>query len=364
MKPRSISDGGDPQALIEVAARHRQERGEKAAPPESQPPATAAARRGRKAAPAALEAPAAVVERKKRPPQKRVNISTDTVDSHAALEKTAPVARKPRGAQAPGWLARLGAWGIAAAAAGLAVLVLTLDGLHEVPQPMPVTSVRIAFLPGPQLPVAEVLRWVNRFPDHEGLHQPNTWVLDQLAQFLRTLPAVAQVSQIRLVHQPSTDGKKLHRTLQIDLGLRVPVMPTVLTSGERAWVDQEGRILPGILPGPAQHRPLLRGVEQVKPEVVLAALAMWAHLEPQLEPELVTDIVLNETLDERGATGIVLYTRYHNRLIWGDPHEERFGVTAANKVRDLVRTIHCQGDMGRIAVINVRFAQPFYSFRE
>jgi len=366
MTPRALPDGGDPQALIEAAARHRKGRGPAPAPEVApEPPGSRRVRKAEKA-PRAGDEPAvdepALEARKKRPAGRERGVSTDTVDAASAKPGRKP--RTPRPVPVNTWWARLGAWGMAAAAAALAVMVLTVDGVHEVPGPMPVTSIRIGFLPGPQLPVSEVMRWVNEFPGHERLRQPNTWVLDQLADYLRGLPSIAAVQQIKLIHQPAGNGRAMHRIMEIDLGLRQPVMPTVLTSGERAWVDRDGRILPGILPGPAQHRPMLRGVEQVTPAVIAAALAMWLHLEPQLEAGMVTDIVLNEALDDRGTTGIVLYTRYHNRLVWGDPAEERYGVTAADKVRDLVRTIRCQGDMGRIAVINVRFAQPFYTVRQ
>ena len=361
MTARQVPDGGDPKALIEAAARHRLGRAAVVAPEEK----PAAARRVRKAPdkePAQATDEPALEPKKKRPAARGRGVSTDTVDSAAARPGRQP--RAPGPSQVNSWWARLGAWGMAAAAAALAVMVLTVDGVHAVPEPMPVTSIRIGFMPGPQLPVSEVMRWVDEFPGHERLRQPNTWVLDQLADYLRSLPSVAAVQQIKLIHQPEGNGKAMHRIMEIDLALRQPVMPTVLASGERAWVDRDGRILPGILPGPAQHRPMLRGVEQVKTEVIAAALSMWLHLEPKLEAGMVTDIVLNEALDDRGTTGIVLYTRYHNRLIWGDPAEERYGVTAADKVRDLVRTIRCQGDMGRIAVINVRFAQPFYTVRQ
>jgi hypothetical protein len=59
----------------------------------------------------------------------------------------------------------------------------------------------------------------------------------------------------------------------------------------------------------------------------------------------------------------VLYTRQGAKFIWGAPGEERFGVQSEDKVRDLVHTIKCQGDLSRIERINVRFKEPFYLLR-
>lgn len=365
-------DGGDPDALLEVAERHRRKQDAEGKP--------ATARRNRAAAeakPEAADADEAARPRRKLVAARRRAISTDTLgpDEESDQARAAkPKAAKPRRVAATGpvslW-ARLGAWGVAAAAAALAVAVLTLDALHEVPRAMPVSAVRIAWLPGPRLPDPEVLAWLNLCPVREKLAEPNPWVLDQLAAWLRAQPAVAAVDRVRVVHeahQAATPGKAprqaMRRTLELTLGLRQPVMPAVLASGESAWVDIEGRVLPGHLPGPGVKRPKLRAIEQARPGAVLAALAMWSRLEPELETGLVSDIVLNDPLDERGARGIVLYTRHGSRLIWGDHEEERYGVRAEAKARDLVRTLRAQGDLTRVATINVRFNQPFFTFRE
>jgi hypothetical protein len=142
------------------------------------------------------------------------------------------------------------------------------------------------------------------------------------------------------------------------------MMPVVLASGERAWVDGEGWLLPGSLPGPVARRPVLRAIEWGGVEGVRAAIALWRLLEPQVEPGLITDIHLSDTLDARGLTrGIVLYTRHGSRLIWGKPGEERYGVRNEDKVRDLVHTLRAQGDLNRLAAVNVRFKQPFFTLR-
>nr|MBA3938916.1 hypothetical protein [Planctomycetota bacterium] len=111
--------------------------------------------------------------------------------------------------------------------------------------------------------------------------------------------------------------------------------------------------------------PLVRALEQGGLAAARAALDLWARLEPQIEPGLVTDIHLADVLDAKGASrGIVLYTRQGSRLVWGNPAEERFGVKPDDKVRDLVHAIRCQGDLGRVALINVRFRQPFLVMRD
>jgi hypothetical protein len=354
-------DGGDPAVLVEVAERHRK------TPPPAKP---VRAEKPRAEKPSVEESD----DEAKRPRRRLVAakrdgaISTDTLEEQPKRKAKKPTARAAPAGAAPMW-ARLGAWGIAGCAAALAVLVLTVDGLHETPPAMPVGAVRISWLPGPQLPPREVLAWLDRFPAHDKLREPNPWVLDQLAQYLREQAAVAEVRQVRLVHEPAQSAAKngergLHRTLELVLALRQPVMPVVLASGERAWLDADARVLPGIVPGPNVRRPMLRALESAKPGVAKAALAMWTRLEPQLEQGLITDVVLDDALDDRGARGIVLYTRQGSRLIWGDPGEERYGVNAEAKARDLVHTLRCQGDLARVATINVRFSQPFFTFRE
>jgi hypothetical protein len=140
-------------------------------------------------------------------------------------------------------------------------------------------------------------------------------------------------------------------------------MPVVLANGERHWVDSDGRVLPGILPAPATPRPVLRGIEIGRPAALGEALALWRELEPQVEPGLISEIRLYDDLDLANQRGVVLYTRQGSRLIWGRPDDDRYGVDRSRKVRDLVHTIRCQGDLSRIAVINVRFSQPFFVLR-
>jgi hypothetical protein len=260
----------------------------------------------------------------------------------------------------------LGLWGIIAAAVLVTVVVLSFYAGSQAPEPMPVTGLRVTFLPGPRLSDQEVLGWIRRFPNVDKLSEGAPWVLDRLADYVRHQSVVAEVRQVSVVHQPITaSGDKLRRVLELVIGLRQPVLPVVLASGERGWVDAEGWLLPGSLPGPTARRPVLRAIEWGGIASVRSALALWKQLEPQIEPGLITDIHLYDALESSGSQrGIVLYTRQGSRLIWGRPDEERFGVKNDDKIRDLVRTIRCQGDLSRVAAINVRFHQPFLVLRD
>lgn len=283
-----------------------------------------------------------------------------------------------------GWFSKTGIriWSGLAIAAAAAVLVLSLVAMRDVPPALPVSNVTISWLPGPRVPDAEVLNWLRRSPQFEKLSTPNEWVLEKLADHLRALPAVAEVRQVRLYHEPGkiaavrqVKGKPpvrvqvdgIRRTVEIQIALRQPYMPAVLGDRSRAWIDADGRVLPGILPSPGVQRPMVRAVEQGGRDGVKAAVELWKLLEPQVEKGLISDIVLSDGLDAvpdaKSAQGIVLYTRQGSRLIWGRPGEERFGVAAEAKVRDLVHTLRCQGDLSRIVAINVRFHEPFYQLR-
>jgi hypothetical protein len=167
------------------------------------------------------------------------------------------------------------------------------------------------------------------------------------------------------VHERSAaDPRRLTRVADVELALRIPYLPGVLADGRRVWIDRDGRILPGILPAPAERRPVVRQIEAGGRAGVAEAIAMWQRLEGGIDPGLVSDILLADRLDEPGTRGIVLRTRPGARLVWGRPGEERFGVDPSIKARELVRTVRGQGDLARIGEINVRFKEPFYTLRE
>jgi hypothetical protein len=260
----------------------------------------------------------------------------------------------------------LGVWGIIAAAVLVTVVVLSFYAGSQAPEPMPVTGLKITFLPGPRLADQEIYAWVRRFPNADKLSTGAPWVLDRLADFLRHQPVVAEVRQVSVVHQPvDAKGERLRRVIELVIGLRQPVLPVVLASGERGWVDAEGWLLPGSLPGPAARLPTLRAIEWGGIQSVRSVLSLWKQLEPLIEPGLITDIHLYDALDSSASQrGIVLYTRQGSRLVWGRPGDERYGVKNDDKIRDLVRAIRSQGDLSRVAAINVRFHQPFLVLRD
>ncbi len=296
------------------------------------------------------------------------------------------------------------AWTATAIIAVAAVLMLSLIAVGDLPQPLPVNNVTITWLPGPRVPDAEVVGWLKRCPQFEKLSTPNEWVLEKLADHLRALPAVAEVRRVRLFHEPGkipairqqrgkppvrvqVDG--IRRTVEIQLALRQPYLPAVLRDGGRAWIDEDGLVLPGVLPGPGVPRPVVRGVEAGGRVALAAAVAVWKRLEPEVEKGLVASIGLADPLEDAAPPaqtlpavvppgtapaavlpaappmprGIVLYTRQGSRLVWGRPGDERFGVDADGKARDLLHTLRCQGDLNRIASINVRFHEPVYTLR-
>ena len=243
----------------------------------------------------------------------------------------------------------------------LIVLVLTVSGGEAQPAPLPVSALRVVWRPGPRLPADEVATWLRRSPVSDQLGNPNAWVLDQLADWLRKQPAVAKLVQVRLVHEADVSNGKspanLQRVLEVELALRTPVMPAVLASGERAWIDTDGHVLPGELPAPRVARPMMRQMESAGTDTVQAAIAMWMRLEADIPPGLVSDILCDDELDDN-TRGIVLVTHQGARLVWGNPREERFGITAEDRASALIHALRCQGDLAHVASINVRFRQP------
>lgn len=333
--------------------------------------------------------------------RKRKPVAEDVGDDPAFAEAPTPGGSALDGVPAgpSGWFTKTGIqiWTAAGICAATALLVLSLVAVGDAPVPLPVSNVTISWLPGPRVPDAEVLAWLKRCPQYEKLTVPNDWVLGKLADHLRSLPAVAEVRRVALFHEPGkinairrVPGKPpvqvqvagIRRTVEIQLALRQPYLPAVLKDGSRVWIDGEGIVLPGVLPSPGVQRPLIRQVEAGGRDGVRAAVDLWQRLEPQVEKGLVSDIVLADALDAQApapaptasspalapppapvARGIVLYTRQGARLVWGRPGEEQYGVTPEEKARDLVHTLKCQGDLSRIATINVRFKEPFYQLR-
>jgi hypothetical protein len=368
------SSGDSPAALIALADAKRGPR------PGAKPPTT---HRRKRRATSAAEDP----------------FSTQATPGGSALDGVPP--------GPTGWFSKTGIriWSGLALAAATALIVLSMMAYTEVPKPLPVSNVTISWLPGPRVADAEVLTWLRRSPQFKDLATPNEWVLEKLAEHLRSLPAVAEVRQVRLFHEPgklaavrTQKGKApvrvqvdgIRRTVEIQLALRQPYLPAILRDGSRAWIDAAGIVLPGVLPSPGVQRPVVRRLEGGGREALVAAVDLWQRLEPLVEKGLITEIGLNDHLELQtaptvtpapaptpvaglpavpakavpsGVPGIVLYTRQGTRLVWGRPGEERYGVQAADKVRDLVHTLQCQGDLSRTVAINVRFHEPYYVLR-
>jgi hypothetical protein len=256
------------------------------------------------------------------------------------------------------------AWNTVCVCAALALLVLSAAAAVNLPKPLPVDRVEVSWLEGPQAPQREVDGWLASFPDREQLAETNGWVMSKLADHLLAQPGVGEVRTVRLKHQPVTSGgrTRLIRVLEVELGMRRPYLPGVLASGTRVWIDREGVVLPGTLPGPDRRRPLVRQLE-LGGANLRAAVEAWRLIEPQIEPNLVATIDCAAPIDEHGARGIVMNANAGSRLVWGRPDEAALGRDAESKARDLVHTIRCQGDLSRIASVNVRFAKPFYTLR-
>ena len=254
-------------------------------------------------------------------------------------------------------------WGMVATTFAAGLLALTIGAVLQAPIPAKAQRFAITWLPGPVLPDAKVTSWINNFPLRERLSEPNDWVMDQLAAWLRGVPGVAEVRRVSLVHEAiDPQAKRLIRTIRLELGLYTPYLPGVRADGSRVWIDHTGRILPGFLPAPASRRPTVRQIEAGREAGVREAVRTWELLEAGLEG-LVTDIAAAEPLDEIGTRGIVLLTAPGARLVWGRPGEERFGIEPERKAANLLYAVRSQGDLTRVATINVRFAEPFYTLR-
>jgi hypothetical protein len=346
----------------------------------------------------------AVAERKRRGQRKVLEngLDHDAIDTEAEEETTKRVRRRPKRKavaealeaddeqpkQSPGLvtrgihagmngaqlthngLVRLGMWGCAAASMIVLLIVFSFYAIDKTPAPMAVTGFQVLWLPGPKVADAEVLTWVRSFPQAAKLRDGEPGVLAALAEHLSKQPIVSEIREVSVVHVPmASHPEQLQRNLRIVVALRQPVLPVVLGSGERAgeraWVDDKGYLLPGTLAGPTARRPVLRAIEWAGIDGVKVALQIWKLLETQVEPGLITDIHLYDVLDQRGLQrGIVLYTRHGSRLIWGRPGDDRYGIKPEDKVRDLVHSMQSQGNVSRVAAINVRFKEPYFVLRD
>jgi hypothetical protein len=337
--PERAASGADLIAAAERKKRRKAPEADAAPTPAPAKPATARRRKPRAAAepdadPADAAGPGLVT--------RGVHAG---MDGAQRLASTADVASR-----------RMGPWGVAAASAAAAVLSLCVWAVAALPPAPPVAGIEITWLPGPRLPENDVKDWVRRFPLASQLPQANEWLLERLAGHLADQPPVAEVRLVRLAARERRDRQV--RVVELTLRLREPVMPAYTRDERRVWVDSDGRVLPGTLPGPATRRPALRGIE-AGANAIRHAVTVWQLLEDRVAPGLVTQLDLDAPLDDRGARGLVLTTRQGTRLIWGRPDDERFGLRPEDRARDLLHNLACQGDLARVDAINVRFGQSF-----
>jgi hypothetical protein len=286
--------------------------------------------------------------------------------SRTRSEDPAPVPASALDGVAAGKPPLLSLWGWCALVLAVGFLVGTVVAVVQAPQPTRPMRYTVKWLPGPQVPDAQVFAWMARFPEREKLvTAPNEWVLDRLVAYLKATPGVAEVARVSLVHEPVTPGSPtLIRSVRLELGLHEPFLPGVLLNGQRVWIDRAGRVLPGYLPAPEVRRPMLRQIEAAKAEGILEAVRAWTAVEAGLKAVQVTDIAAADRLDETSSRGVVLVTSQGARLIWGRPGEERYGVDAERKAANLLHALRCQGDLARVDTINVRFTEPFYTLRD
>lgn len=210
------------------------------------------------------------------------------------------------------------------------------------------------------VPRALFAQWVRGFPDSEALFsRPDLRTLESFAAYLGSQAAVREVRSIRL--EPGEGSHRGQMVLQIDLALRKPILPVILATGERAWLSESGHLLPGVLDGP-QGQPLVRGIEYASAAVINELVAVWPDLSRSIHafmPGLITEIRCDAPLGSSEQLGLVFVTQPGTLLTWGNPSEVRYGVSREQRLRNLVHTLRCQGDLRRVPEINVRFHEPF-----
>ena len=269
-------------------------------------------------------------------------------------------------------------WTWLAGAVAAAVFILAVVAVARLPDPPPVVSATVDWLPGPCLADREWKAWLRSFPAREQIPQANDWLLERLAAHLAEQPAVAEVARVALV--PATEGS---RVLHLTLRLRQPLLPVATADGQRAWIAADGVVLPQALPPPPGRPPVLVGHDSASADAVRTALDAWLAIRDRVEPGLITEIRCADDLDLPARAlladgvqpsenallpaipqrGVVLVTRQGTRLVWGRPGDERFGVDPAAKATALVNGLRSAPDLGRYASLDVRFGAAFLTVR-
>lgn len=249
-----------------------------------------------------------------------------------------------------------GPWTLAATLALGAVIALSTAGWMRAPEGIALGGIRFEGVQVPSLLQERWLRGFHRFADLRTA--PDREVLDAFARHLTEQPSVASVRSVELVWVDRGAEAPPSRQIAVDLDLRRPVLPVLLAGGHRAWVDRDGVVLSPLLPGP-RGEPLVQGFEVGRADAMRELLAIWPELKAQLPAGLITGVHLDHPLGTHDQRGIVFKTGPGALLIWGRPGEDRFGLTRERKIRNLVHTISCQGDLSKVEAINVRFTEPF-----
>ncbi|GDY14217.1 hypothetical protein LBMAG53_30950 [Planctomycetota bacterium] len=276
-------------------------------------------------------------------------------------------------------------WNWLAGAVTAAAFTIAVVAIARLPDPPPVVTATVEWLPGPCLAEREWKAWLRSFPAREQIPQANDWLLERLAAHLAEQPAVAEVARVALV--PSAAGA---RELRLSLRLRQPLLPVATADGRRAWIAADGVVLPQALPPPPGRPPVLVGHDSASAEAVRTALDAWLAIRDRVEPGLITEIRCADDLDDPahgphrdgalhrdGAPpaaenavvstaeqrGVVLVTRQGTRLVWGRPGDERFGVDPAAKATALIAGLRSAPDLGRYASLDVRFGAAFLTVR-
>ncbi|TVR43435.1 MAG: cell division protein FtsQ [Planctomycetota bacterium] len=236
------------------------------------------------------------------------------------------------------------------------ILALSVIAWRNGPDPVQASLLQAP----PEVPRALFRQWVQAFPDSEALFQrPDLATMEAFAAFLSSQPAVRRVETIRL--DPSSIPENGALTLQIQLDMRRPLLPVILASGERAWISDDGVLLPGILDGP-RNMPMVRGLEGTNNDIIMELIQIWPSLSQSIAsfmPNLISEIHVDAAMPQSNRPGLVFHTRPGTRLVWGSPEEHRFGVDQDKRLRNLIHTLRCQGDLRRVPEINVRFHEPF-----
>ncbi|MDA3960363.1 MAG: hypothetical protein PF961_06210 [Planctomycetota bacterium] len=248
-----------------------------------------------------------------------------------------------------------GLWNWAAIAALVVVGTMSVASSMRAPSAAPLQGIRFEGVRVPTLLQEQWLRGFHRFDQLRRM--PDRVVLDEFAVHLSKRPSVAGVEVVELVWR-ERPGQDPIREVSVGLSLRQPVLPVMLARGQRAWVDRDGVVLSPLLDGP-KGEPVVRGYEEGGVAAMKELLTVWPQLREELPKGLVTEVYLDHPLGTAQQRGIVFVTRPGTKLIWGQPNEDRFGLSRERKIRNLVHTLSCQGDLSKVDTINVRFPDPF-----